>query len=151
MMQKLMRMYRSVNTQSLLRMYRSVNTQSLLKMYRSVNIQSLLKKGLNDFIAWRNSNRLASVQSYWNCSTEPLWSPLSPSTVLPSLAAWGREHSLATLSKITKTASKWIGAPVTELQSHFEAKAVKRLRVILRDLAHPVQGTRQSDYSISNT
>ena len=31
MMQKLMRMYRSVNTPSLLRMYRSVNTQSLLK------------------------------------------------------------------------------------------------------------------------
>ena len=58
---------------------------------------------------------------------------------------------MATLSKITKTARKRIGAPVTELQSHFEAKAVKRLRVILRDPAHPVQGTRWTDYSISNT
>ena len=109
------------------------------------------KKGINEFTSRRNSNRSASVQSYWNCSTEPLWSPLSPSTVLPSLAARGREHSLATLSKTTNTASRRVGAPVTGLQSHLEARAVKRLRVILADPAHPVQGTRRTDHSVSNT
>ena len=134
--QSLLRMYRSVNTQSLLRMYRSVNTQSLLRMYRSVNIQSLLKKG---------TQRLHCVKKLKSFSVCPKLLELLYRATVESTVAFNSP------AKITKTASKWIGAPVTELQSHFGAKAVKRLRVILRDLAHPVQGTRRSDYSISNT
>ena len=49
-----------------------------------------------------------------------------------------KEHDRARLSRITKTASKLIGAPLTDLPSHFEAKAVKRLRAILADPSHPL-------------
>ena len=40
------------------------------------------------------------------------------------------EHDLPRLSEITKIDSKLISVPVTDIQSHFEARAVKRLRII---------------------
>ena len=53
----------------------------------SANTRSLLKKGNQRIHFVKKLISFTSVQSYWNCSTEPLWSPLSPSTVLASLAA----------------------------------------------------------------
>ena len=53
----------------------------------SANTRSLLKKGNQRIHFVKKLRSFTSVQSYWNCSTEPLWSPLSPSTVIASLAA----------------------------------------------------------------
>ena len=49
-----------------------------------------------------------------------------------------KEQDKERLSKVTKTASKLIGQHVTDLQTLFEAKAVKRLRTILNDPTHPL-------------
>ena len=49
-----------------------------------------------------------------------------------------KEHDRPRLSRIMKTASKLIGAPVIDIQSHFEAKAVKQLRAIFADPSNPL-------------
>jgi hypothetical protein len=49
-----------------------------------------------------------------------------------------KEHDKARLTKITKTATRLIGHPVTSFQSLYEAKAVKRLGAILEDPTHPL-------------
>ena len=48
-----------------------------------------------------------------------------------------QKQDKARLSKVTKTASRLISGPVSDLQVHSEAKAVKRLEAIQRDLTHP--------------
>ncbi|XP_076461736.1 uncharacterized protein LOC143294190 [Babylonia areolata] len=57
-----------------------------------------------------------------------------------SLCIFGamKEHDKARLAKIPKTASRLIGAPVADLQTLFETKAVRRLRAIRDDESHPL-------------
>ncbi|XP_076450032.1 uncharacterized protein LOC143286377 [Babylonia areolata] len=57
-----------------------------------------------------------------------------------SLCIFGamKEHDKARLAKIPKTASRLIGAPVADLQTLFETKAVRRLRAISDDESHPL-------------
>ena len=65
---------------------------------------------------------------------------VEPILTFNSLCFFGsmKEHDKARLAKIPKTASKLIGAPVADLQTLFEAKAVRRLRAIQGDESHPL-------------
>ena len=91
MMQKLMRMYRSVNTPSLLRMYRSVNTPSLLRTYRSVNTQSLLR-------TYRSVNTQSLLRTYRSVNTPSLLRPYR-SVNTPSLLRMYRSVNTQSLLK----------------------------------------------------
>ena len=49
-----------------------------------------------------------------------------------------REVDLGRLTKLTRTATDVIGSPVTDLQAHFDRKALQRLLSILGDSSHPL-------------
>ena len=103
----------------------SANTQAIVKR---ANQRLYFMRRLNSF---QVSRRL--LELFYKATVESV-------LTFNSLCFFGslREHDKARLSKITKTASKLIGHPVTDLQVHFEAKAVKRLGTIQRDTTHPL-------------
>ena len=58
-----------------------------------------------------------------------------------------KKTDTAKLSKVTRTASKLIGSTVVDLQAHFERKALQRLRAILADPTHPLNGEQTAQTS----
>ena len=58
------------------------------------------------------------------------------------------EHDKGKLRKVTKQAGKLIGCPVTDLQTLFEKRALKRLKLIQQDPSHPLCDAVQAKVSI---
>lgn len=116
------------------------------KLSWSANTSALLKKGnqrlffMKKLKSFEVSPRL--LELFYKAIVEP-------TITFNSLCFYNnmKEHDKARLSKITKAAGKLIGKPVTDLQTHYTSKAVKRLGAIRKDQDHPLSKELEKNVS----